>query len=230
MARLGVRSFGVYTLVGIGIWLGFHQSGVHATIAGVVLGLLTPSNPYLSEGTFSRLAARAQAAMTGGEFQTMPHRGASVRSLRSATRELVSPLEYLEGALHPWVGFAIMPVFALANAGVEVRLSAFGDPVAIAIAAGLLVGKPSGILLACWLAVRVGIAKLPDGVGWGGVAGGGLLAGIGFTMALFIAGLALDGPMLDAAKVGILAASTLAALFGMAVLLWSLPRAANDGS
>jgi NhaA family Na+:H+ antiporter len=122
-----------------------------------------------------------------------------------------------------------MPVFALANAGVEVRLSAFGDPVAIAIAAGLLVGKPSGILLACWLAVRVGIAKLPDGVGWGGVAGGGLLAGIGFTMALFIAGLALDGPMLDAAKVGILAASTLAALLGMAVLLRSLPRAASDG-
>ncbi len=117
-----------------------------------------------------------------------------------------------------------MPLFALANAGVAVTLSDFGDPVAIAVAAGLVVGKPLGILLLSWLAIRLGLATLPDGVGWAALLGGGLLAGIGFTMALFIAGLALDGPTLDAAKVGILGAAAVAAILAMVVLTRGLPN------
>jgi NhaA family Na+:H+ antiporter len=230
LARVGVRSFGIYILFGTGIWLAFHESGIHATIAGVALGLLTPSNAHISEGTLTRFTERVQHILTGGEFQTLRDRASRVRTYRAATREVVSPLEYLEGLLHPWVGFAIMPVFALANAGVEVHLSAFGDEVALAVAAGLLLGKPLGILSACWLAVRAGVASLPDGVGWASVAGGGFLAGIGFTMALFIGGLALEGEMLDAAKVGILGASAIAAAAGLAILLRSLPASAARSS
>ena len=118
----------------------------------------------------------------------------------------------------------IMPVFALANAGVPIHLSDFGDPVAVAIAAGLVIGKPVGIVLFAWLAVRIGVAALPEGVTWRVVAAGGCLAGIGFTMAIFIASLALEGNMLTAAKVGILGASALAAVLGVTLLLLFLPK------
>jgi NhaA family Na+:H+ antiporter len=121
-----------------------------------------------------------------------------------AARETVSPLEYIEHALHPWVAFVVMPIFALANAGVTLDAAAVRDPVALAVGAGLVIGKPLGIVVASWFAVRSGLARLPDGVGWPMVAGGGALAGIGFTMALFIADLALVGPAIEAAKVGVL--------------------------
>ena len=117
-----------------------------------------------------------------------------------------------------------MPIFALANAGVAFELSDFGDPVALAIVVGLCVGKPLGILLFSWAAVRAKIAHLPEGVGWGALTAGGVLAGIGFTMALFIAGLALDGDSLGAAKVGILGASALCAVVGMTMLTMILPK------
>jgi NhaA family Na+:H+ antiporter len=223
LERLGVRSLGLYVLCGALIWFEFHESGVHATIAGVILGLLTPARAYLSESLFAKLLRRADQVLHG-EWSTLPQRAGRVRRFQRAAREVVSPLEYLEHVLHPWVSFVIMPLFALANAGVPVSLSAFGDPVATAVAAGLVVGKPVGILLFSWVAVRLGLAALPEGVGWGVLAGGGLLAGIGFTMALFIAGLALDAPALDAAKVGILGASAVAAILGMLMLSRLLPR------
>lgn len=216
LARLGIRSFGIYTLVGLVVWFAFQESGVHATIAGVLLGLLTPARPHLSKDAFVPFL----------EHATEPpatDRPADVRTLRQAARETVSPLEYLESTLHPWVSFVVMPVFALANAGVPLHLASFLDPVALAVAAGLLVGKPVGILVFSWLAVRAGVAKLPDAVGWHAVAGAGCLAGIGFTMALFIAGLALDGTALEAAKVGVLAGSAVAAAIGLLVLGRVLP-------
>jgi len=227
LARLGVRSFGVYTLAGVAIWLGFHESGVHATIAGVILGLMTPAHSYLSTGFFGRMLDRVRAIAQGEGWEGMAHRAAHLRELRRAAREAVSPVEYLESLLHPWVGFVIMPLFALANAGVPVRAEAFSDPVVSAVLAGLVIGKPVGILLFSWIAIRLGMASLPKDLSWGMLAGGGCLAGIGFTMAMFIAGLALDGPTLDAAKIGVLVASVIAALLGMAILVSVLPKNAS---
>jgi Na+:H+ antiporter, NhaA family len=224
MARVGVRSFGVYTVVGVLIWLAFHESGVHATIAGVIVGLMTPARSYISRSAFVRAVERTEDLLSGGERDAAQHRSQRVRRLAWAARETLSPLEYLEGLLHPWVGFLIMPIFALANAGVPFRVSDLTEPVAVAVAAGLVIGKPVGIVVVSFLAVKVGLARLPTGVSWGVLTGGGCLAGIGFTMALFISGLALSGPSQDVAKVGILGASVLAAALGMAVLLVLLPK------
>ena len=219
LARLGVRSVGIYTVLGVGVWFAFHESGIHATIAGVILGLMTPARSYLSESLFGQMLARATQVIEGGTFETLGDRAGRVRRFKRAAHELVSPLEYLENYLHPWVAFAIMPLFAFANAGVPFQVSDLGDPVAVAVGISLVVGKPLGIVAVSALAIRLGLASLPEGVGWGALAGGGFLAGIGFTMALFIAGLALDEPALNAAKVGILAGSTLAAVVGVTLLI-----------
>ncbi len=218
LARLGVRSFLMYVLLGIVVWIGFYASGVHATIAGVILGIQTPAKHYLGREHFTSVLDRVRAVFHAGEWDLIGGRAQKVRMLQRAMRETISPLEYLESLLHPWVGFVIMPLFALANAGVPVTAAGFSDPISAAAGVGLLVGKPVGILLFSFLAVKFGLAKLPDGVRWVQVTGAGFLAGIGFTMALFIAGLAIAGPALDAAKVGILAGSAVAATIGMIIL------------
>jgi NhaA family Na+:H+ antiporter len=224
LQRLGVRSIGVYTLVSLGVWLAFLHSGIHATIAGVAIGILTPARPLLAGETAGALLEDARTALRAGPWEDAAGRTDRIAVWTRAVRESVSPLEYLERLLHPWVAFVIMPVFALANAGVAFDPRHVSDPLAIAVAAGLVVGKPVGVVAASWLAVRGGLARLPDGVAWAAIAGGGLLAGIGFTMALFIAGLALPPDGRDAAKVGILLASGIAATAGMAVLAAVLPR------
>ncbi len=127
------------------------------------------------------------------------------------------------------MSFAIVPLFALANAGVPFELADLGEPIAVATVVGLFVGKPAGIFLATFIAVRAGWARLPDGVSWGVVIGGGFLAGIGFMMALFIGGLALDGEALDVAKVGILSGSLASGVVGMGLLVWLLPKPAESG-
>jgi NhaA family Na+:H+ antiporter len=221
MQRVGVRSIGVYAVLGVAIWLAFHESGVHATIAGVIMGLMTPARAYLSASTVGGLVDRASDILQGGDWEDTAHRPEKVRKFARATRETLSPLEYLEGTLHPWVSFLIMPIFALANAGVPFELADLGQPVALAVGAGLVIGKPVGIVAVSFLAVKLGLASLPQGVNWRMMTGAGFLAGIGFTMALFIAGLALDGPALDVAKVGVLVASALAAVAGMVLLVLS---------
>jgi NhaA family Na+:H+ antiporter len=229
LARVGVRSFMVYTAAGIAVWFCFHESGVHATIAGVLLGLMTPARSYVSEGLFGEFVERSRQVLSGEGIASLANPVAGVRRLQRAAREVVSPLEFLENSLHPWVGFAIMPLFALANAGVAFSAADFGEPVALAVAAGLVLGKPIGVVGFSWLAVAFGIGRLPQGVGWTTMVGGGLLVGIGFTMALFIGELALDGSQLDAAKVGILGGSALAALLGV-VLLVASGRPAPDAA
>jgi NhaA family Na+:H+ antiporter len=225
LGRLGVRSFLPYALIGVAVWFCFHESGLHATLAGVALGLLTPVRTYLSPATFRDFLDRAGDLLHGGAQQTLQGRADRVRLIRRATREAISPLEYLEGALHPWVGFLIMPVFALANAGVAFEPSDLGHPVALAVAAGLVLGKPVGVLLLSWVGVRLGLARLPEGVSWGVLSGGACLMGIGFTMALFIAEVALEGVVLQIAKIGVLGGSALSAALGMS-LLWRLLPAA----
>jgi NhaA family Na+:H+ antiporter len=225
LARFGVRGFGMYGLLGLGVWIAFHESGVHATFAGVILGLMTPAHAYLQDTTLGEALERAAQELHGDD---KGHGVAAVRGVRWATRETVSPLVYLETTLHPWVSFGILPLFALANAGVPVSVSDLGSPLAIAVALGLLVGKPVGIVFSSWLVVRAGVAALPHGVTWGLLFGGGLLTAIGFTMALFISGLALESDLLDEAKVGVLEASAVAAVLGMSVLAWLLRNGADE--
>ena len=129
------------------------------------------------------------------------------------------PLEYLENTLHPYSSFCVMPIFALANAGVPLELSSLSDTVAIAVAVALIVGKPVGIVAFSWIAVRLGIAKLPSDLNWSIVFAGSFLAGIGFTMALFIDSLAFGDEGLNTAKMGILAGSTISGILGMGLLL-----------
>lgn len=229
---LGVRSMGVYAGLGILVWLSFLQSGVHPTIAGVILGLLTPARIYLGESDFLSFLDRIRLPKFPKTSEVTPvkktHRAETVRRLQWAARETISPLEYLEQTMHPWVAFGIMPIFALANAGVPFQLSTLTAPVSLAVMLGLLIGKPVGVLSLSWLSVRTGMAQLPDGVGWPALAGAGFLAGIGFTMALFIAGLALTGPLLDHAKIGILGGSLISAALGMAMLRLTLPKSPKN--
>jgi NhaA family Na+:H+ antiporter len=228
LARLGLRSILVYTVLGAGIWFACHESGIHATIAGVVLGLMTPATSYLSSTAIGKLVDRADDFFRG-DLEEEEERATEVRYLQNAVRESISPLEYIENALHPWVGFVIMPIFALANAGVALDFSAAASPISLAVIVGLVVGKPLGILVFSYLAIRVGLARFPDTMTVRHLAGGGCLAGIGFTMALFIASLALEGPLLAQAKVGILIASVIATTLGMA-MLWFGPTSDSRGA
>jgi NhaA family Na+:H+ antiporter len=219
LSYLGVRVLAVYFAVGAGVWLAFHESGVHATLAGVILGVMPPARPVVSASVAALAFRRASEYLRG---DPEPPKQA-IRHVEATAREALAPLERLETALHPWVSFVIMPRFALANAGVAFSPRDLGDPLALAVAAGLVVGKPLGIVGFAFLAVRLGLARLPEAFGWDVLLGAGLLAGIGFTMALFIAGLAFDGPLLDAAKVGLLGASAVCGVAGMALLRARLP-------
>jgi NhaA family Na+:H+ antiporter len=227
LARAGVRSFLVFVPLGTAVWLGVHESGVHATIAGVVLGLITPARPLFGRRLLAGFVEAAGAYLQGDDWSDTKRRYQLTVSLRRAARETVSPLERVETALHPWVGYLIMPVFAFANAGVSFKAAAFMDPVAVAVIAGLALGKPTGIFLFSRAAVASGLARLPEGVNWRMLFAGGVLAGIGFTMSLFIAGLALEGELLEAAKVGILTGSFGCAVLGMALLRGFSPAPAG---
>ena len=224
--RIGVRPVPVYFILGAGIWLAFLKSGVHPTVAGVLLGLLTPAYPWFTQRSLVNVAEgvvhRLRQDQETGEETT--HHEESVRLLTATARETISPLDRLETALHPWVSFGIMPLFALANAGMRIDLPEMGSPVAIAVMLSLALGKPLGIVAFSWAAVRLGLARLPSGVNWPGLIGAGCLAGVGFTMSLFIAGLALEGNLLTAGKIGTLLGSTVSAVLGLGLLLAFLPR------
>lgn len=222
---LGVRRVGVYIIVGAGIWFAFLKSGVHPTVSGVLLGLLTPATAWLGEGELLEKVSAALGRL--GEVKDPEKRAEHQQTLgrlQHAALEGISPLDRLQSGLHQWVAFGIMPLFALANAGVRVDFEGVQSPVAIAVAVGLLLGKPLGIVLASWVAVKMGLASLPSGVNWNILLGAGFLAGIGFTMSLFIAQLALQENLLSAAKVGVLGGSAISALAGFCWLFWFLPR------
>ena len=224
LMRAGVRNFAIYLLLMVLVWFGFHESGIHATIAGVIFGLITPTKAWIGEKQLGDIFQRTGHFLRGDGWGASGERYAALRQAEVATRKSLSPLERFETELHPWVGFVIMPIFALANAGVSIQLSDFTNPVATAVGLGLLAGKPIGIVLFSWLAVKIGLAKLPEGINWGAITGGGFLAGIGFTMAIFIASLALEDALLDAAKVGILGGSALAGIAGVILLILFLPK------
>jgi len=231
----GVRAYSVYFLVGGAVWLATYHSGVHATIAAVVLGFLTPARPLdplpARRGFVAsamRLLERAGDLIEGEGDHEGHLRHRLARQVSRAARSTLSPLDELTNLLHPWVAFFVMPLFALCNAGVAIDASTLAEPVpqrvALGVALGLVVGKPVGITLFTWLAVRLGLAELPRGVGWSQVVATGCLAGIGFTVALFVASLAFATPSYVAgAKVGILAGSALATALGVFLLHRTLP-------
>jgi NhaA family Na+:H+ antiporter len=229
--RIGVRKVGIYVVVGAFIWLAFLKSGVHPTVAGVMLGLLTPASAWIGNRALIDVVDDVLACLrSDADDRPEYHQRPLLNHLEFAARESASPLERLEKGLHPWVAFIIMPIFALGNAGVTVELGAITHPVALAVAAGLCVGKPLGIFLFSWLAVQLGIARLPSGVNWKVMIGAGCLGGIGFTMSLFVAGLAFPGhlpeagTLLDAGKIGTLTGSTVSAILGCILLLMFLPK------
>ncbi len=228
---LGVGRTLVYAVLGIGLWLCFLLSGVHATIAGVLLAFTVPAVSFINPGAFlerSRyvLERFEQAGEKGENVLSNEERQAALHALNHAAYKLEPPLHELEHALHPWVVFAIMPLFALANAGVPLGggiAEALTSPVAIGIVLGLVLGKQLGITLFAWLTVRSGLSELPEGTSWRHIYGAGWLAGIGFTMSLFISDLAfLEDSLVEAAKLGILGASVVAGVVG-----WTLLRGAS---
>ena len=225
MQRLGLRSKLAYIVPSFVAWAGIYTAGIHPTIAGVIVGLITPVTAWLGPDGFvvgvrqelEHLVHATPSALSSSELAE------TLRNVDVARREAMSPAESLIETLHPWVAFGIMPVFALANAGVAVSaesLDATSWSVVTAVAVGLIVGKPLGVLLASWLTLRLGIGTLPVGMTLRHLVVLGVVAGVGFTMALFIAQLAFtDAKLLAAAKLGVLAASGGAAVLGL-VLGW----------
>ncbi|MDH3663195.1 MAG: Na+/H+ antiporter NhaA [Alphaproteobacteria bacterium] len=223
-ARIGIRSIPVFFLLGGVIWLCFDASGIHPTIAGVVLGLMTPTHGWVSDERLRAILDRVLSNPIGGHWSGDTTERYDLRQAGAAATEVLSPVERLELMLHPWVGFAIMPIFALANAGVAISGAHVVQPVSVAIVAGLVLGKPIGVLTVTWLAVRLRLASLAFGLTWPFMAAGAVLTGIGFTMSLFIAGLAFAPAMLDVAKIGILTGSAVSAAFGLMMLAWLTSR------
>jgi NhaA family Na+:H+ antiporter len=230
--RLGIRRPLFFGVLGFVLWLAVFQSGVHATVAGVLLALTIPSTTRLDAGAYVK-AAREQVdafdRRTGPEEAAATEdQHAALWELEAATERAQAPMLRFEHVLHPWVSFLIVPVFALANAGVSLvggLVAMVMDPVAIGVIAGLVIGKQIGITLTSWVVVRLGIADLPAGVTWAHLYGAAWLGGIGFTMSLFIAALAYGegSEALAHAKIGILAASVIAGIGGTTVL-WLLSR------
>jgi len=242
---VGVRNLLVYLVVGAFVWFETHHSGIHATIAGVMLGFLTPTtvpadhHDRLIDSARSAVDRLVEVLRHGVAADQGGHaRHYAVRSLRQIGTLSLSPLDYLTNGLERWVAFVIMPLFALANAGVALDPDMLRDPVAekvmLGVALGLLIGKPVGITAFSWIAVKLRVAELPRGVSWTAIMATGVLAGIGFTVALFVTALAFDHPVFTAgAKVGILLGSIIATVLGLLLLNRALPRApasAGDAS
>lgn len=225
--RLGVRSPLAYFLIGLGVWAAFLASGVHATIAGVLTAMTIPARSILEEEKF--VAAGRDFLDAVGDGDSVPEQqAAAVRALEISCEHVQTPLLRLEHALHPWVAFVIMPIFALANAGIPLGadfVASLATPVTLGVVFGLIVGKQMGVTLFTWLAVRSGLAALPPSMNWRSVYGLAWLAGIGFTMSMFIAGLAFgSADTLIEAKAGILTASLIAGVAGYLLLKRGLPQ------
>jgi NhaA family Na+:H+ antiporter len=227
LAWLGARSPLVYTLVGTAVWVAFLKSGVHATVAGVLVAMAVPARARIAPSEFLAKIRKILAGFEEAQVEDEEGRQSAVQALEDACDAVQTPLQQMEHALHPWVTYAILPVFALANAGLGLNVdlgAALAHPVTLGMLLGLVLGKTIGITLFSWLAVRTGLAALPANVTWRQLNGAGWLGGIGFTMSLFIAGLAFgESELLSDAKLGILSASVVAGTIGYALLVTGRP-------
>lgn len=238
--RGGVRRPLPYAIVGVLLWIAVHASGVHATLAGILLAMTIPARPAHSPAQFERRVEELQAAFRADRKSTQTSddplsndRMASIaEAMEHSAAAVQSPLQRVEHALTPWVTFVIIPIFALANAGIDLGTiewaQALSNTVTVGVFAGLVAGKFVGVSLFSWIAVRLGWARLPSGVQWKHLMGAAWLAGIGFTMSLFIAQLAFANPaIVEQAKLGILLGSALSAVVGLFWLYWTGSRAAK---
>lgn len=221
----GIKSIGIYVLLGALFWLAVLKSGIHATIAGVILGVLTPAHSKFSLRHFANAVERRlpwiRSAIARDEKEEVE---VAVGQVEEITTETEAPLERLERLVHPWVNYTVLPIFALTNAGFELSFDllhkAVGSFVTLGVFFGLVFGKPLGVICASWLAVRFQIASLPENVNWKQIFGVGIVGGVGFTVAIFISELAYEdkAQILPLAHIGILSASVLAALAGYGCL------------
>lgn len=225
LRRLGLTSTTAFVLLGVLVWLAISESGLHATIAGVLMALLTPARPLDSGSSerFTELAERYRLAREEGDESSARW---AIGRLEAAAQRTEAPLDRMIRLVHPWSGFVVLPIFALANAGIPISgddvSAALTSPVAFGIFLALVAGKPLGIMAATVATVRLGAARLPEGTAPAHVWGIAALAGIGFTVSIFIAELAFASEgVLDVAKLGIFAASAVAAIVGWSLLRWA---------
>jgi NhaA family Na+:H+ antiporter len=232
MNRLGVRSGLAYFLMSVGMWYFMLKSGVHATVAGVLGAFAIPVRSRIDPELFivrvREYLNQFDQPVTERTIILSPEQQSAVEAIEREALRVQSPLQRLEHRLHYFVAFFVVPIFALANAGVALGGEGglnWTSHVIWGVALGLLIGKPLGIALFSWLAVRLGLAQLPQGINFVHIVGVGFLGGIGFTMALFIAGLAFRGDELNYAKLGILSGSALAGAIGFMMLrMWTKPQ------
>lgn len=223
--RMGIRNTAFYLIIGFGVWVAFLLSGVHATIAGVLVAFTIPARTLINEKSYAdnlrKLLTVFEKEIPNNSTLTTPEQHDAIEKIKKLSMDAETPLQKVEYALHPWVAFVVMPLFALANAGIIIGANFFSsllNPVSIGVTVGLLAGKFVGVLLATWIMVKFG-AQLPANSTWKQITGVALLAGVGFTMSLFISGLAFTHPeMVDQAKYGILLASLIAGILGVIVL------------
>jgi len=232
--KLGTMSLIPYMILGLILWLAFLKSGVHATIAGVLLAFTIPASSRYDTNKFSERVKQLinHFDSTGDHWKNVlnnSERQNDVLAIEESCEKILTPLQRFEHELHPWVAFFIIPIFALANAGVTLMsldiLEALTSSVSLGIIIGLFFGKQIGIFIFSFLAVKLKLASLPEGINWKNLYGAGILAGIGFTMSLFIAGLAFNNPaLLDLSKIGILTGSLISGIVGFIFLKFSTAK------
>ena len=218
--RIGIRSLGFYLILSVVMWQFFLESGIHATVAGVLISVLTPAKPYLQrkdyKATVENLLRDFKLAMDTGQEEKAESIVAEVEKLSQGTE---GPMERLERVIHPWTSFVVLPIFALANAGIvmswDAMTEAAASPITLGILVALPIGNTLGIFGMTWLTVRLGLGRLPSYVTWLHVLGVGMLGGIGFTVSIFVSGIAFEDQLLsDQAKIGVFGASLLAGAVG----------------
>ncbi len=218
--RIGIRSLGFYLILSVVMWQFFLESGIHATVAGVLISVLTPARPYLHRKDYKNavedLLHDFELAMEKGDEEKAESIVAEVEKLSQGTE---GPMERLERVIHPWTSFVVLPIFALANAGIVISwdslTEAAASPITLGILAALPLGNALGIFTMTWLTVRLGLGRLPSYVTWSHVLGVALLGGIGFTVSIFVSGLAFqDSALVDQAKIGVFGGSLLAGAAG----------------
>ncbi|HCP5224771.1 TPA: Na+/H+ antiporter NhaA [Legionella pneumophila] len=219
MKILGIRNISAYFFVGSFIWIAIDASGIHPTVTGVILGLMAPTKTWVSDKRLHTILEHMISYPPGEHWSGDTEDRKALHVTEVATREVLSPVERLEFFLHPWIGYLVLPLFALANAGIPISSADFTHEITAVVFLGFILGKPLGVLGFSFIAVFLRLATRPKDLNWILLAGGSILTGIGFTMAIFIANLAFTQELINAARLGILLASIFCAVAGVLFIL-----------